>query len=76
MIVARTYYPTAGSRTFFTPELMYVRLLGMKREGVGQTEIPTGFPGSREFHYTGLNILVSTSNRFNEGEKIWILYEE
>ena len=75
-VKSKTYNTTAGRRSFFSPDIMWVRILGFKRDGVGQTKVPTGFPDSREFHYTGFSILVSTSNRFNEGEKICILYEE
>lgn len=76
MIISRTYHTTPGAYFIHHPTLSGVRILGVKREGTGLVRNYTpGGQGNREFGYFASRIYVDATNRFNDGETIWVLYE-
>jgi len=75
-LISKTFSTSPGSRFMNAAELYSVSVLGVKREGIGLTQVDPGtLIGDRQFVKTLSGIQVSNTNRFNPGEKIWILYE-
>lgn len=78
MITSRTFVTLPGASTVVSPSLSGVRILGVKRSGLGLTEVPVlTLPADNEFRYfvSQGRIQVPPSNPFNAGEKMWVLYE-
>lgn len=79
MIVRRDFVTVPGTYIFSSPFIYAVNLLGVERDGLGQTNIsdpafePT--PVNREFIYSGSSIEFSVYQPFNPGEKLTVLYE-
>lgn len=88
MITSRTYRVYVGAYELVSPDLAFTTIYGVKRDGLGQTEVGSS-AGNREFVYdsTGKIIFDSTnpfSEPSNEGiiiddmsaERIWVLFNE
>jgi hypothetical protein len=68
---------TAGSDRFTHSSLIRVRILGVEREGLG-LKIVSGLtvPSGNEVSYLGVGRLkFDSTNPFNSGEKVYVLYE-
>lgn len=80
-LITRDFVTVPGTYILSSPYLYAVRLLGVEREGTGQTNIsvpgfgPPPAAGSREFIYFGADITFASDLPFNPGEKITVLYE-
>lgn len=76
MMHSRPYNTVPGTSQMGHFSLSGVRVLGVTREGtwLQRNGLP-GSQGNREFQYFARTIYVSTSEPFNPGEKIWVLYE-
>jgi len=76
-VICREYRTTPGANRLYHPSLSGVRILWVKRNGIGLTKVPLlSTIGNREFSYGFASIYVDENNRFGAGEKIEILYEE
>ena len=76
-LITQEFVTTPGMHTFSNPDIYAVRLLGVSREGLGQTLISSSgpIPVDREFSYLGGTLTFSNLLPFNPGEKINVLYE-
>lgn len=71
---SRTYSVVAGADFLWHPSISGVRILGVKREGLGLAQTSSA-PGNRQFRYLAGRIYIDANNLFTAGEKMWVLYE-
>ena len=87
MIVSRTYPGADGSSSIFAPELALVRILGVKRNGLGYNVFEAIVPSSRQCEYDPAGFInfdipftttVDSSGPFDilVTEKVFVLWEE
>lgn len=75
-ILSRTYNTVPGGHNLFHYSLYGVTILGVEREGTGQTQVAfVVTPTNREFSYFGSQLYFDANIPFAPGEKVWVLYQ-
>ena len=75
MTVVRYFNTVPGAVRVYHSSLSGAVIYGVKREGVGLTEVAISTQTNREFSSAFGSIYVDPLIPFNAGEKIWVMYE-
>jgi hypothetical protein len=82
MTQARIYYTTPGVNVFTDSELSFVKVLKIKRQGLGFDKIETGTPIGRKALHTASSGSIEFENEFVlhtdgiRGEPIYVLFND
>jgi len=75
MIYSQIFIPVPGSTTISDPSFTGAKIFGVKRNGLGYTEV-SSIPTNREFLVTSSYIIFDASNPFVSGETVLVLYDQ
>lgn len=75
MIYSQTFIPVPGSTTISDPSFSGAKIYGVKRNGLGYTEVSV-IPTNREFLVVYPFIIFDASNPFVSGDTVLVLYDK